>query len=679
MKERSALVERTTEPLVESPAAESLNSQPSTLNRSLSEYQAIQRNRRERILLQVAELTSPDRKGGALSQNRAAKVLGEPASVICVWKQKFAKGGRDALVPRQADACGRKAKFDLDERERNALRHCRLRKDSLPLAIEDFIRDPECRQETREKILAEMDAAARERRLPHWPVSIQRAGYVSEDLQAQFEGKKHAQQFEIVERRGLFWIDENRNELPIVGNTLFESDDMSCNKPFRYADPETGAIQVGRQTLCTMNVYSAAWLGVSPIGRERDAYRLEDIADHLLDVVSEQGVPLIWRFERGPWENQVVDGIKLPQPLNSSTSQPQRWGSLNEIFKVVHVFKSRSKGLIESSFDLLQALIDHDAAEDGLTIGRTRGQFEHATKLYNAATDAKCSVEKRDAAAAHFWEIGAAANGIAGAMERFNERPKIRRAFGRDAVVPNDLQRTAERRECPASELWRFSPIKKPATVRGGAIETSVPHYPFPFRFRVNGCSDLYLERGYQVLIAFHPGRPEEGCHVFNAETGARNREGLRFGELMFVAPMAEDAPQLNLRPDEKEFLARKNSNAAVRSEFRAIVATGRRPSRASTVRNGFGDSTTLRAAGCGVRANPETGVDISPHASPASAINFRPTANNAEIPRQIPEEPIGRKKSNAHAASHFDEEKELARVARLERAAIDRGDILVT
>jgi hypothetical protein len=507
---------------------------------------------------------------------------------------QWAKEGE--LKDRRSES-GRHAKFEFNTEETNALRDCHLRKDSLPLAIEDFIRMPACRPETREKLQAEMDRAARAGRLPNWPMSVRRAAYVSDDMRANFRGRKHAQQFEIVERRGLFWIDEDRNEVPIVGNSMFESDDMSCNKPFRYNDPGTSAIHVGRQTLCTMTLYAAAWLGVSPVGRERDAYRLEDIADHLLDVVLEHGLPQIWRFERGPWENQVVDGIKLPPDMRPPDwDEKRRWGSLDRLFRVVHVYSSRAKGLIESSFDFLQALIDHNADTEGLTIGRKRGEFERATKLYHAATNLKCSAEKRESAAAHFWKIGDAADGIAAAMDRFNNRPKIRRAFGRQAVVPNDLQRTAVKRECPPGEMWRFSPIKKTATVRNGAIETTVPHYPFPFRFRVNGVTELHLEYGYSVLIAFHPGRPEEGCHVFNAESGVRNREGLRFGELMFVAPMAEDAAQLNLSPDEKEFHARKNSNAAVRSEFRAIVATGRRGRRVSTARNGFGDSTTLQS-----------------------------------------------------------------------------------
>jgi hypothetical protein len=579
-------------------------------------------------------------KASGLSGNKSADRLGESHATLLRWERRFFVKGLDGLVPQQALLCGGKPKFELDETEQNALRHWRLKKGSLPLAIEHFVDDPDCRPDTRAKISSEMDLAAREKRLPRWPMSIQRAGYVSDDEKALHRGPKHFQEFEVIERRGMWIVGVNGHEIPLVGNTLFESDDMSSNAPARYLDPETGATRVGRQLLATINVYAAAWLGVSPVGRERDAYRLEDIADHLLDVVDAHGLPMFWRFERGPWENQVIDGIDL--------GDGTRWGDLSPLFRVVHVFKSRSKGLIESSFSLLQSLIDHQS----LTIGRSRGEFERATKLFLAAGRGDAS------AAAEFWDISEMADAYAAAMIRFNERPKIRRAFGREAVVPADLQRSAEKRECPKGERWRFSPIKRTATVRGGAIEVSVDHYPFPFRFRTNGVNDAYLERGYSVLIAFHPGRPEDGCHVFNAETGSRNRDGLKLGEFLMVAPFAEDAPQLNLAPSEYTFAARKNANAAVRSEFRAITAAGSRGRRVSTARDGYGNSRSLRSepAGCGARGDPAT------------------PDRERLITARVGD---GHESPGARTAKPFNEEAELDRVRKLEQDAIERGDLV--
>src|SRR5207245_1818922 len=106
-----------------------------------------------------------------------------------------------------------------------------------------------------------------------------------------------------------------------------------------------------------------------------------------------------------------------------------------------------------------------------------------------------------------------------------------------------------------------------------------------PFRFQVNGIDhERYFENGYTVLIAFHPGRPEDGRHVFNAERGTRNRDNLPFGEKLLIAPMDEDAPQIS-------FATRRKCNPVLRSEFRAIVPMGGSGSRISVARDGRGNS----------------------------------------------------------------------------------------
>jgi hypothetical protein len=333
---------------------------------------------------------------------------------------------------------------------------------------------------------------------------------------------------------------------------------------------------VGRQTLCTIDVFSAHWMAGQPVARTRDAYRVEDIADHMLFTVMAHGLPLHWRLERGVWDNDFVKGTDL--------GDGERWGGLGHLFKVHFTWKSRGKATIESSFNLLQNLIAHESTH----IGRTRGEFEEATKLMLA-------VHRGDRdAAAHFWDIATAADGLAHAMDLFNHRPKKRRAFGKAPVVPADLFAAATRRELRAEDAWRFCPIKRAATIRGGMIETVVDHYPFPFRFAVNGVVDgLHLTHGHRVLIAFHPGRPEEGCHIFNAEgANDRNRDGWRIGQRILLAPMAADAPQFNLSTLEKDMLRRKKAAAAVRTEFRALTKAGTPLIRRAESRDGEGNRT---------------------------------------------------------------------------------------
>jgi hypothetical protein len=467
---------------------------------------------------------------------------------------------------------GRRAKFELSDEEKRALRFLVLQKESFALAVEEFARHPVCSRGTAHLILAELDRAAHEQREPRWPKSFYRAGHVSEEEKALFRGRKAFEKIEMCERRGMFWRDAASEEIPMLPNTIWESDDMSINEPFRYRDSETGELRLGRQTLCTLDVYSCAWLGVSPIGRPRDAYRNEDIADHLFECVSDYGLPLIWKFERGPWENSVIDGIVIGK---DAEGKDIRWGSLDAVCKIQRVFKAKGKGTIESSFNLLQRLLAHNST----TIGRTRGEFERATKAFLRA----CNGDER--CAQKFWDITDAADGIKAAMDKFNLRPKRRHGFGRKVTVPQDLYHGALVRPCPRDELWRFNPIKRRATVRRGHIQISVNHYPNPFRFRVIGeTGEHYFENGYNVLIAFHPGRPQDGCHVFNAEQSTRNRDNIPFGEKLLIAPMSEDAPQISLA-------TRKMCNPVVRLEYRAIANMGGRGRRISEARDGRGNS----------------------------------------------------------------------------------------
>lgn len=525
-------------------------------------------------ILRIVQAARESRPG--VSLRTACTECGYPVATISRWLRAQAEHGRDGLRPRLQN-CGRKPKFTLTHDEARALRALRLQRGSLALAMEEFPAHPACQPATRAAILTELDQAAFHRRMPRWPLSVRRAAWVTEEEHASVRSDKALQVVEHCDRRDMTMVLPCGTRVPIGPNTIWESDDMSSNEPFRYTDPDTGKIQLGRQTLCTIDVFSAAWLGASPIGRERDAYRVEDIADHITSTITAYGLPIVWRFERGVWENTYIDGIKLPDGTF--------WGGLDALFHIKHEHKSKGKGLIEESFDLLQNLTAHQST----SIGRYRGEFQRQTRAYLRAKDGDSRAQSA------FWEIAAYADGLRTAMSRFNARPKQRRAHGRATVVPDDLYRDAPRRELPSSEAWRLLPIKKTAIVRGGHIEIMAPHYPLPFRFRVNGePGGPYLEHGYSVLIAFHPGRPEEGCHIFNAETGPRNRDGLRHGEKILLAPLAADAPQVTLGQHEREATARRNAAAAVRSEFRAIARAGGLPITAristGTSRDGWGN-----------------------------------------------------------------------------------------
>lgn len=525
----------------------------------------------------LAALTA---QGCTLAQ--AAERLGIPAPTLCRWRLAWERSDRDpiALKPKSTNA-GRRPDFELSDEETAALRHLRLQRGGLPLAVEEFVRHPACQPETRERILAILDAAARARRAPSWPPSLKRAAHVRPEEEALFRGAKTFQHAQIANRRGLFYRDEAGVDQPMVAEDIWESDDYSCNAPY-YIEQEEG-VRLCRQMLCTMDVLTAGWRGVDAVGRERDAYRAEDILRHMLRTIDGQGtMPRIWRLERGTWESQAIDGVKL--------SDGTIWGGLGALFHVVHVFSSRGKGLIESSFNLLQNCVDHRSA----TIGRSRGEFEAAAKQHLRINGNKTPTSVAEARKAGFWSALECANEHFTQMTRLNQRPRERGSLG-GMHVPEDLRvsRPGIARPLPTSERWRFCPVKREATVRGGFVEISVDKYPMSFRFMVNGVSDVYLENGFRVLVAFDPAEPTGGCHIFNAERGSKNRDGWRFAEKLFLAPAEGEIPQVDLSRTG-DFSGRKKANAAARTEFRAIVAPGRKAARVSQLQDGRGNLTKI-------------------------------------------------------------------------------------
>lgn len=488
--------------------------------------------------------------------------------------------GERVLAHRGQGRSGRKPKFQMTEEELKSLIFHRIQRDgSLSRGIEDFVRDPICSPETRLLIHAEQDTAALKRRLPRWPKSLHELTKPSKELTEHFFGPKHRAKLEMTSRRGMSYINEQGQECPMIPNTIWESDDMSLNEPFRYTDPETGECRVGRQMLATIDVASLFWLSAHPIGRDRDSYRAEDIADHIRNTVIQHGLPLCWRIERGRWDNDFISGSKL--------KDGSRWGGLGEIISILPMSTSNGKATIETRFNSLQ----REMSTMSLSIGRHRGEREAATKLLTSAQNGNPDAQGK------FWPIHQAAGGAAKGMNFLNQRPAMRRGCGPQATVPAEVYQNAVKRECPADQMWRFWPIKRDAVVRGDCVEVSVKNYPRSFRFRVNGVKNsIYLHRGETVLIAFHPARPEEGCWIFDGErtqSPQRNFDS-QFGQFLLMAEYEPDVPQFSLaggiaRPEGS--YGKKKARAAMVSQFRGIAPSGTRAVSISEARDGLGSS----------------------------------------------------------------------------------------
>lgn len=481
---------------------------------------------------------------------------------------------------------GRPTLVELTEVEIRRLRYWRLVRDSVPLALQEFLRDELCRPEIAQTVREIWHRALARHKRPSWPMSIRRALHVTDAERAVFRGEKAIREIEVTERRGNFIVLEDGSEWPNTPGTIYSSDDESENQPFRYFDPSTGTERLGRQSLKTIENASHKWLGFTHVGRERDAYRVEDIADHFRDVVSQFGLPLLWRVERGVWDNNWLFGVEC--------DNGKVWGSMEELFHVRQKFSSRGKADIEGAFNHSQDRRAHGPDGGVTSIGRSRGEFQQGTKEYLRAQNGDAGDLRK------FWSIAESADAVAKALAEENLTPKQNYQQGNKFISPDEVYGTPTKREVPADKWYLFSPVKKQAMVRQGAIEIKVPHYAVSFRFRVNGAEGMpHLDHGHRVLIAFHPGHPEQGCHVFNNDESALNREGFGWGELIGQAEWLPDRPQEDLS-GQGNFDGRKRERAAVRREFRAIVAGTARALRKSHGQDNLGNTLRTVSGGSG-------------------------------------------------------------------------------
>jgi hypothetical protein len=493
---------------------------------------------------------------------------------------------------------GRPRKFQLTAEESAAFTLFYMKKRSLDLAVEELIEAPVCRAETKE-MLMEIKAKALARRRPvQYPPSLRQAAYAGDEIQAAFRGKRAASKFGLKVQRTMEYIDIEGVTWQLLANDLYESDDVSINEDYTFFDQDQDRIAHACQVLVTVDVPTGSYRLCQAVGRTGDSYTAVDIMDHKLMVVRHFGLPRKWRLERGRWKNKAIDGVLLDDLANrygwAERFRGVKWGGLSDLYAIERCFSSNGKGYIEGSFDQFQNLLAHP--DEGVTRGRVRGEFEEAAKLLRQANRGDMK------ALAKFWTMAEATAGMIKASERYNSRPHQRLCYGKKMVIPTELdeEMCQPKRELPESEVYRFCPIKKLARVKGGAITVTVPGYNhgYAYQFLVNGNGEWggYCNEGHEVLIAFHPDRASDGCEVFNADMGNRNRAGWTFGQRLCTAPHTQSrVPQWDDRPaGERDHTgkARRQAGKASRSEYAIIKAAGK-SERVSATANGNG--ATLR------------------------------------------------------------------------------------
>lgn len=531
-----------------------------------------------------------------LSQGAAAREIGVALNTLKSWADP-----QKNKVPRRM---GRPRALDLNETETQVFQEALLKFESVPLAAEQLMTNDDARLQTREALGRIFARAAAEGKRLSWPKAIRAASNIPEAVKAAYRGQKHQRDYEPKARRSGTIVMPDGAEVPWYPGCIFESDDMSVNETYRFYDPSLGHETLGRQALFTLDSATDFNLQADMCGRAFDAYRAEDIADHMLAVVETHGLPLCWRLEMGSWASNFVKGIAID-------GREERWGALEDLFYVRHKHQSTGKANIERSFHEQQKLTAHKST----SLGRKRGEFEIADKLAPKARKGNPDALR------YFWNMDQCANAIAEILSDRNRKKRTFPKLGNVFASPEELFAECDNRVLDDADRWYFLPVKRQARIRKGVIEVKVEHYPRKFRFLTHGTDGFPLvSENYPVLIAFHPGRPHEGCEVFNRATGDQNVHGLSFGQRIGRAEHFRDVPEEDLT-GKGDFSQVSKGKAAIRKEMRSIIPAGKGPGTLQSIaRDGLGNALEMQK-GNSVAGKKGTSPDVSPKA-PEKAIH---------------------------------------------------------
>ncbi len=522
-------------------------------------------------------------------QTALAKHYGVSAPTLCRLLARFKQtGDAEAAVKKHYATGPREDEHTLTTDEIYALKHAMLKKRSRRLAADELMSHTACTAATFERLAAIFDRAAESGGDESWPKWFQRACVLTAEEELLFRGSKAFARVAPARARGNFYELADGTRHPLFANAVWEFDDESENTPWVELDDD-GKARVNRQTLKAIDVYSAFYLGLRAISRNSDGYRVEDQADFLLELIDAHGMPLRCRIERGPWDNNFWFGIPQKREWYQTPECASfRFGGIDTSaggpIGVIQCFESRHKGLMEGSFNHRQNIGAHKTTD----IGRFRGEHEQNAKRLTAAQNLK-DAERLERAIAHFPQAGPAADIGLENLDQFNAMAKRRRfMFGARKVVPAELYATAVKRELPASERWRFLPVKVTTTVRNAHVVIKAKEHDIPFQFTAEGFTpqwdwQAWLPHGWRVFACFHPHRPDLGCHIFNALHPEHAQNPCRFplGMPLGVLPFAPLAPNFSDAP--RDFSERKKTQAAYRAETR-ITRASQSGVRVSTV-----------------------------------------------------------------------------------------------
>lgn len=584
---------------------------------------------RRRVIDQLLPL-----RAAGKSYEECAELLGKSAATLWRLEVAFKKNGDAGLRTKHANAgrkrlarTGQDGVFTADDIA--FVKRLLIKTESLPLALERLSDAGACSPAAR-------DLIDRYRQSGDYPPSFYTLFHVTENEWAAAKGEKTLDHTPThTARRGMWYLDEDGKRVELFGGDVPEADDVSVDCPYFVRLPD-GRYSVGRQVLCFRDLARRKWTGAYAVARERDSYRGEDIARACREWVDAWGMPRYFRFERGSWESNAIEGIKV----DDGRGGEMRWGGITNVIPVRHVFRSRGKGGIEGAFRMLHKVL----GLYGVRIGKRRGEYEEPTADMLAV-----NAGKKDPRECGFiaWED------LLGVFEKaftlLNTRPVHFQELGRK-VAPDDgwAQDMAARPggklpACPADLLWHFLPVKSEvgaSIAQAGHVKVSVPGYPLPFFFRLGGPVLMFagdgapaegiernapfVERGHRLVVAFDPQRAAEGAFIFNAERGPKNTQGWRPFQKLMLAPLAEEAPQFNLRPGDAsasaDLVAKKSRDQQVRAGFTSIGLYGQGARRTRQDHDGKGNVARVESGAPARTGSPRVAAVQAPRGQVAAA-----------------------------------------------------------
>lgn len=474
---------------------------------------------------------------------------------------------------------GRPVALELNAEEEAAIKALYADYNSLTEAVRTYVKDGGHTRRSGEFIAARpavidylstaLTKAREAGRHPVWPRAFRARVTPDRYETAAHGGPKAAGYEEISAVRGDWYNDED-GRVDMHPMSIMECDDVSLNEHCTWCDPATGEWLLGRQTLASRDVYSASWLGFTAVGREKDAYRAEDIAGHLLAVMESVGMPEILRLEKGTWDGHFIHGTPIPDKWLTEAQRNaggERFGDLADLMRVVNKHKSRGKGGIESDFDDVQKML----AREGVTMGRKRGVNEAASReLRRAQAGIPDALRK-------FMTMDERMEALTEKCAELHTRGKLRTLLGGQMASPDEMwaSKPSVGRPVRPEQRWYFAPVKTWARAYMGKVRRRAAHYKAPFEFRLWGALPERLLDGHRLLIAFHPGHPEQGAQIFNAERRPEINRG-RYGWRQYLGTV----PAMAVVPQEDfsrkaDYGDIQSAGAAVRSDFRAMRDAG--------------------------------------------------------------------------------------------------------